>query len=378
MDTVFEKSSIDIKGRCYNIAAVLSQKDITKLFYCSSKNAYRTIARILNEDLHRNNIVIKSPTIDESDKKVINKYIDIIIKNNDSLAKEIHKVKGKTKAEQLVNAVKIQSEETVDVSSELLLSQLVQLGDALSGLIKEEDSIINSVISALKDFCKSLKKVECIKQIYEEIDNAEIWAEYGWSIIPMYNNMLLKKPKDKKHARKLAMYYCDKENMQCIIRKTKRKSTGKKDIDEAYWLFEKGKYKSCSLLLFSLIDRKLFDIQSPDETQRKKRNNNETVKLLAAELRYHSINSVLIAVSFLKCYLKIYEQGNDFINKPEIINRNYLVHGMWMDKVYKYQCFQLFLLLYNLDVLIDNARKLCKKHNIDVVDLLDFTRGIKR
>jgi len=53
------------------------------------------------------------------------------------------------------------------------------------------------------------------------------------------------------------------------------------------------------------------------------------------------------------CLKKVFESGKDFKNQPDVINRNFLDHGMMTNKVRKKDCIQLFLLYYNMLELLD-------------------------
>ena len=48
------------------------------------------------------------------------------------------------------------------------------------------------------------------------------------------------------------------------------------------------------------------------------------------------------------CLMKVFEDGDDFKKQPDIINRNFLNHGMLTGRVRRRDCIQLFLLYHNL------------------------------
>ena len=47
------------------------------------------------------------------------------------------------------------------------------------------------------------------------------------------------------------------------------------------------------------------------------------------------------------CLLKYYESGKNFVTQPEILNRNFLSHGMYTRNVTQRDCKKLFLLYFN-------------------------------
>ena len=53
------------------------------------------------------------------------------------------------------------------------------------------------------------------------------------------------------------------------------------------------------------------------------------------------------------CLMKVFEDGGDFKKQPEVINRNFVDHGMLHRDVTKRDCIQIFLLYYNLLEFLD-------------------------
>ena len=64
-----------------------------------------------------------------------------------------------------------------------------------------------------------------------------------------------------------------------------------------------------------------------------------------------SIN--LFYVNFFSCLEKMFENGNDFKKQPDIINRNFLDHGMLTRRAIRKDCIQLFLVYCNMLELLD-------------------------
>lgn len=48
-----------------------------------------------------------------------------------------------------------------------------------------------------------------------------------------------------------------------------------------------------------------------------------------------------------------FENGNNFVKQPEVINRNFINHGMMHRKVYKRDAIQVILATYNLYQLLE-------------------------
>ncbi len=130
-------------------------------------------------------------------------------------------------------------------------------------------------------------------------------------------------------------------------------------MEEALCCFETGYYKSCAMLLVSMIDRQLLQYQ--------KRKNRDNIKVGRAALdiienniKTKDIYNDLIqwnSFCFLK-YLFDYDQNHkNFITEPNVINRNFLMHGMTNKVISKTDCIKLFVALKNVSKLIFGYNK---------------------
>ena len=57
---------------------------------------------------------------------------------------------------------------------------------------------------------------------------------------------------------------------------------------------------------------------------------------------------MLYATGLLSCLNTFFADGNDFRHEPDVINRNFIDHGMNRRRVRKKDCIQLFVALYDL------------------------------
>lgn len=196
----------------------------------------------------------------------------------------------------------------------------------------------------------------------ELIESHHLWGEYGWTINPCADVETLfdSVPDNKKEADLAAMRYCSKKYMISIfdeIRKCKR--VKKTDFEEAIFAFDSSKYKSCALLLLSLIDAHLIRLQRKSELNKRGQRDVGKTAVIKAKARAESnlSDSMLFTAMFyanlFSCLAKVFENGNDFKEQPQVINRNFLDHGMLTRRVTRKDCIQLFLLYYNLLNLLD-------------------------
>lgn len=203
----------------------------------------------------------------------------------------------------------------------------------------------------------------------ERIEAFRQWGAYGWTVIPhanfKYFNMA---PTSRKEANKKALG-CFKTKRQMeefwkafdSVEKVK-----KSDFEEAIKDFDNHCYKSCAMMLYSLIDGRLIRLQGGPKAQKE---NSDTKKSKRKPVRYsgasavNKINSKYNEIhedeieswffsnltrENLFCALAVlYANGNDFREQPDIMNRNFVDHGMLHRKVRRMDCIQLFLVYYN-------------------------------
>ncbi len=231
------------------------------------------------------------------------------------------------------------------------------ISNSLTELAKRFGDQIKTVISDIHipTFSEE-KKLELLKSFQQ-------WGEYGWTCIPdttlgYYNQT----PKSQKDANKAALALCGAKEMEGFFsRLCKIKGIKKSDLEEAIFDFQNKKYKSCSMIIFSMIDSKLIRLQRDEDRNpiTKKRYSGRTASL---KLQKHIQDEqnikqkfflLLVYENLFVCIQKVFEDGKDFKNQPAVINRNFIVHGMLTRSVIRKDCVQLFLLFYNLIKFLD-------------------------
>lgn len=181
------------------------------------------------------------------------------------------------------------------------------------------------------------------------------WGEYGWTSIPMSDSTMFDKaPESRLYANKSALKVCTNAAVQQLITLTSEMRHCKKtDLFEASFDFDNRQYKSCSLVLCSLIDAKLVRLQKRSQLNGKRRDVGLPAvqyarKRAGAGVEEHMLLTLLFHANLFSCLEKVFEGGKDFKQQPLIINRNFLDHGMLTRKVTRTDCVQLFLLYYNI------------------------------
>lgn len=131
-----------------------------------------------------------------------------------------------------------------------------------------------------------------------------------------------------------------------------------RDLNEAIFCYENKCYKACAMILCSLIDGEIYKRQSFKQGQRRKGNKKffEDIKKKGIEQKLLEQGFFMLLMNNLIAYLeKLFENGQDFQIKTDVLNRNFLLHGMNKSKIRKMDCIQLFLALYNVIEVIDGV-----------------------
>lgn len=190
------------------------------------------------------------------------------------------------------------------------------------------------------------------------IEAYQNWGEYGWTIFPFVKyNFYNSCPDNLIEADKKVLKECNKHNLSLLFERLNDfELINKKDLEESIFCFENKKYKSCAMVLYSIIDAKLIKMQK-DEDRNPRNHMRATGKNAALNIKKHiekenNINDtfflLLSHVNLFSCIDTLFQHGDDFKKEPELANRNFLDHGMLKKNVRRKDCIKLFLLLYNL------------------------------
>lgn len=234
--------------------------------------------------------------------------------------------------------------------------------DSIWTIIEAHQSFVTQYAGQISKFLSLMTIPSFTEDEIEEMQNALCkWGEYGWVVpdcAPI--SVFLHEPKDIKEANKIAGKYCTKQYMQSVIDELgNMKGVKKSDLEEAVANYRDKRYKSCAYILFSLIDSKLIRMQSKKQQGKLV---NRTVGLRAInKSKEQMLDSDIERTVFLilklenvyACLSKMFENGNNFIIQPDVLNRNFLDHGMLTRKVTKQDCNKLFLLYYNWLMLME-------------------------
>lgn len=267
---------------------------------------------------------------------------------------------------------------------------------------KETKNAYDTEIKELVEFAK-----KCSTALSEQqCENIRILGKYGWSFY--YNDIeetsefsdtpfLFPQDLEKKeelgeiNIKEIDKYFSDiitKMHLSKIKHYFEHRNDDKIKIKNAFEDFDNKKYFECASLLFGLIDSEIIKLNLIDNSKHigdgnikqgtagffKLYNNNfkdflnsETIspktKILSFEEFVEKIQHEIdpnVGFEFLNIAypMLIFFNDNDWKdfpnNKPKVINRNWLAHGMYdYDDITEYDCKKLFLYYYTLSKFLD-------------------------
>lgn len=246
------------------------------------------------------------------------------------------------------------------VVTDALLLMSKEISKQLEPIYKNQEYYAD-VLSQLREIIQNISIPGIDKD--KTIEGFKRWGSFGWSPLSrgFSYKFYMNCPSTLEDTDSLCGEYFNEgktEDLFDLILKKQINENEKFDLLEAIDNFKRQKYKSSVLVLFSLIDG--FYIKSEQERYTEK----VPVGLKAGKEVLQRIRDLtdptekFINVCFLenliKCHAVLFAYGNDFKTQPEIINRNFVEHGMLSSKVRKLDCLKVFLYYYNILTIIGN------------------------
>lgn len=233
-----------------------------------------------------------------------------------------------------------------------------QLCQTIINIIPDYSSVFAKLSNSIADLANSIKIPSLSDEQKKELqDSYKAWGKYGWTVPPYASlNVFDKKPQSLQEANKYMRQYINASSMkELFIELGRLNNLRKDDLQEAILNFENRRYKSCSMILFALIDGKIIRYQDK-KTNRKvgfygaKKICNEIESEFSSKKTFFFILKLINITSALEVTFK---SAENFKEQPTVVNRNFIHHGMLHGKVRRRDAAQLFLLLYNLTELFD-------------------------
>lgn len=242
---------------------------------------------------------------------------------------------------------------------------LDELRSSILTTLSEYDSEFHHALIELQASLKALEEsfsttssqfpVFTEEEIVEIKDSYAKWGQYGWTpagrICP---NQMYMPPQNQIQADETMLKFCPDTEIKGLFENIlDHQFAMQNDVHEAIFAYENKQYKSCALVLFSLIDGLLISFQRKEGSLAKTTRRPTGIKAfnnLFNHFNSDEMNTDLIShfvyQSISSCLNKFFANGNDFIEEPDNINRNYVAHGMNKRAVEKTDCIKLFYLYH--------------------------------
>ena len=243
------------------------------------------------------------------------------------------------------------------------ISAFAQYSDIWFDKIQRSFDIINQIGNTLSSFIQAVHVPELSDERKERLRvSHEVWGKYGWTRpLSSPNTFLDMPPADHKDATAKALKYCKDSDMEKLFAALLEiPHVRKSDVAEAVFAFKNKQYKSCILILFSLIDSRLIRLQRDedrDRNGRRKSGYGAAKKLFDRISKEQDIQKkTYMPFSYqniISCLFAVFEDGKDFTEQPIVINRNFVDHGMLIRQVRRKDCVQIFLLYYHFMDFLD-------------------------
>jgi len=242
------------------------------------------------------------------------------------------------------------------------------LKSSLAELVMEMTKLYNTqeIMEGIRVSVSEL--ITTIKEVYGDgINGYERWGEYGWTYCPSLDFEMFKNaPESFEEASKRMERFLSNNEIDKICFALNKTEANAEEIQEAYYCFCEEKYKACALILFGIIDNKIYRYGLLNKGS-KVALGAQFAKKYCKQKQYDDLICEGIFVNILKSIETIFAYGDNFTNKMIIINRNYLSHGMAKRNISKTECFQVWCLTYSVWVLLDVVEK-CNMENDDAGD----------
>ena len=260
--------------------------------------------------------------------------------------------------------------EMMDKMAETYIKSIKPIVEGLQSYITQSQEIYNSIIKDLSDKARIIIDAFShisIPQLSEEdkqriIERYMLWGDYGWTGTDFLEQELLNyAPSDVSEAHLIAKKMFNKEAVEKLfVQMGSLYSIKKSDLSELRNSYHNRNYKACTLVAFSMIDSRLIRSQG---RAKNRVHGKRGIKKLEDKMKPDTENAFILSLSLLnlyQCLYKMFENSDNFVNQPNIINRHFVTHGMLHRKVLQRDAIQTVLLVYNLYHLTDLVEELNK------------------
>ena len=273
-----------------------------------------------------------------------------------------------------------------------LLSSFSKVSSWYSNLFKNFDFSIENfdrlqpVITSIgNDY---LKLYSSVTSFTLKCDRAKKWGNFGWSVLCDDINLaeIDNSAFNEESADDCVLRLISPDYLNCLKNKTLAQAIDifcKNDIEEAYSDFKYHRYKSCALLIFSIIEGISIKKQIPSQKNHPKQVEKRKTGYSGVDLVIYVAGEILSAKWYprllnLQEVMKLFfSQGKDFNVQPSQINRHFLAHGMLLRDVTRADCLKLFFLVYHYMCFSKDVPELDTETRLKIIEKLKNPRDLK-
>lgn len=370
VDDGSEQFNLTIEGKIYNI--MIKPFGLDEMSYhLKEGNSKKTIAHWIFSSFD-DDVDIKFEDIIKQDDTFFEPILSRFINRDNQLKKHYERNSDIDNIyERFYKSYSVYQVESIKDFSNRIISEMKRnIADSFKEYIKLSDTLIKDSLEQLKkqlgEIVSILKTPRISDDKRKEIEiNLKKWSDIGWTTPSYVNpNFLFSFPDNKLKQDEIVEYFLKSDRLLFNhIRECENVKFN--DFNEAIDNYESGRYKSCIMIVFSLIDEMIIKNQHKDDRKKPQKNKKVgeryigkggayKIKCRVADLNQSQGFWDLFIISTLDCIMKLYEYGDDFKTQPEIINRNFLMHGMYEKNVTRIDCLKVFHLYYNVLTYVDN------------------------
>ncbi|MBP7021469.1 MAG: hypothetical protein KBC30_06610 [Planctomycetes bacterium] len=289
------------------------------------------------------------------DNSIFDKYIEICVNEEDTLRKNYELSKITDNNEKFVRAILqtgIEVKESLSKSLKNFVKNFSQEDESSEDSAEKIESVkifVDSGWEYLSELSRSLLVISSwILKSWIKIMVS--WGKYGWTIPPeMPLQAYIIAPKNSKNAYNMMEPYISDNHMERVFDMLRKmENINDSNLNEVIECFKSKHYTGCAGILFPMIDSMSIRYRS---NEKQKAVCLRAIKKYFGSIKLTNIEEIISFILYKEnifTALKIFfKHGDDFKNEPEILNRNFLLHGMMDRDVTKEDCIKLFLLLYN-------------------------------
>ncbi len=270
------------------------------------------------------------------------------------------------------NKIILSTKACYDSPQKITKEQLISIKSTLSSLAIVMAKMYDPqlLIERIGDVFSEI--VEKIKEIYGEgVKGYEQWGKFGWTFSPSLEYDFFKNtPASIEEANAIMEKYLSDEEIKTIKNSLQAAGVDTYELEEAFSCYSQGMYKSCCLMLFGIIDNKIYSYGLPNDKGKIKLGAS-FAKDYVNKKRYDKFILQGVFINTLKAIETTFEYANNFTEPMTIIKRNYLAHGMSKRNISKLECFQIWCLTYSAWVMLNIIEESDENKNTidELVDL---------